>query len=414
MITAAKTARRKRGVKSETHHAVPHLDCGADAAIYYGFIPSESPEIKKGDLEVSKSMLEGDFVEDECGGEGARLPLHVEEKVSILRTFSERGMLSGAQPAMLHFKGHFKGSLAKKGGYPRFCDLEVLGVSKSIAEAALIRTAITILREEGHENLGIEVNSIGDKDAVFKFTRELGNYYRKNIEDLPAHCRQTFKKDPLELLACNNPKCNELKDAAPKSISFLSESSREHLRELLEHIETFDVPYEINHHLVGNKRYSAETIYRIVSLDPEAKEKKKILALGVRYDGLSKRIGLKKEIPGAGISLLIKKSGDEKKGPHLLRKPSIFFIQLGFEARLLSFRVIEALRRAKIRVLHCLGREKLVAQLGVAEKHPITHTILIGKKEAMENSVIVRDMSTRSQETVLIEELAEYLRKLKI
>ena len=37
----------------------------------------------------------------------------------------------------------------------------------------------------------------------------------------------------------------------------------------------------------------------------------------------------------------------------------------------------------------------------------------MGQKEAMEKSVLVRDTNTRSQETVSIENLAKYLKKIK-
>jgi len=37
--------------------------------------------------------------------------------------------------------------------------------------------------------------------------------------------------------------------------------------------------------------------------------------------------------------------------------------------------------------------------------------IIMGQKEANENAVIVRNMETRSQQTVSISELAEYLKK---
>ncbi|TAK58047.1 histidine--tRNA ligase, partial [Patescibacteria group bacterium] len=47
-----------------------------------------------------------------------------------------------------------------------------------------------------------------------------------------------------------------------------------------------------------------------------------------------------------------------------------------------------------------------------AERLETPYMILIGKKEAMEESAIVRDMSTRSQETVPLSELAQYVKKL--
>ena len=43
----------------------------------------------------------------------------------------------------------------------------------------------------------------------------------------------------------------------------------------------------------------------------------------------------------------------------------------------------------------------------------VRYAIIFGQKEAIENSVIVRDMSNRSQETVKLDKLLEYLKELK-
>mgnify|MGYP003466626813 FL=1 len=52
-------------------------------------------------------------------------------------------------------------------------------------------------------------------------------------------------------------------------------------------------------------------------------------------------------------------------------------------------------------------------QLAVAEKLEMKYAIIFGQKEAMENSVIFRDMSNRSQETVKLSKLLDYIKELK-
>jgi histidyl-tRNA synthetase len=41
------------------------------------------------------------------------------------------------------------------------------------------------------------------------------------------------------------------------------------------------------------------------------------------------------------------------------------------------------------------------------------YAIIFGQKEALENSVIFRDMSNRSQETIKIPKLLEYIKNIK-
>lgn len=410
--TAEKASPKNKTKAEPTHIQHDHLDKIGEIALYYGFNPHPTIEIKKVDIDTAKEFLERDYIEE--NEKGDRLPLHVEEKVALLRVYNEENMASLPQPVMLYFKSAFKNPLIKKASdFPRYCDLEIVGNSKSIAEATLIQTARAILAEEGYTNICVDINSIGDKDSIARFTRDLTNYYRKHINDLHAECRQLLKKDPFDLLGCRNDRCKQLNENAPQSMGFLSESSRAHFQEVLEYLEALDIPYRINNNLIGNRKYCSETIFEIVNLDHEEKPKEqRTLAIGVRYDGLSKKMEFKREVPGVGLSILVKGNKDElRKEVKKTKIPQVYFIQLGFEAKLASLKVIEILRKAKIPVYQALPKDKLGAQVSMAEKNQTPYTIIIGKKEAMEGTAIVRETVTRSQESVRIEDLATYLKK---
>ncbi|MCR4334693.1 MAG: His/Gly/Thr/Pro-type tRNA ligase C-terminal domain-containing protein [Patescibacteria group bacterium] len=386
-----------------------NLNESAEIAVYYGFSPIETPEIKKVDINNCKNLFYDDVVEDEGEETETVLPLHVEEKSSILRIYVEKKMDSLPQPVYLYIKGNFKNSLKKKNSsYSRYCDLEIVGDSKSISEAILIQTSIVILANEGYKDVCVEINSIGDKDSQARFLKELNQYYRKNANQIQPCCKEALKSDVFELLHCKNEKCHLLKMSAPKTIAYLGEASREHFKEVLEYLEALDIPYRINNNLIGNRKYCSDTIFEIIDMDSTSKVKK-TLAVGVRYDGLSKRLGFKKEVGGVGISLLIKRKAKEIK--RKIKTPTLYFIQLGFEAKCKSLQIIEMLRQAKIAVYHSLGKDKMTAQMNVLEKLKVTHTLLMGKKEAIEKTIIVKDMTKRSQETVPINKLVAYLKK---
>lgn len=392
-----------------------NLDKIGQIPFFYGFIPHKSPEIKKCDLDFAKNLLEGDYIDNQ-DQDKHNLPLHVEEKIALLRNYNEENMQNLSQPVMLYFKEPFKGSIRKgSNSYNRYCDLEILGNSRSIAEATLIQVAKVILEEEGYKNICIEINSIGDKESLNKFSRDLTNYYKKHINDLHSECRQLFKKDPFELLSCQNEKCLKINSEAPKSIEFLSEQSRTHFQEVLEYLEALNIPYKINNNLISNRKYCTETIFTIINMDTSNQKSKnqKILAIGVRYDGLSKKIGIKKEIQGVGISILIENNKPEyRKEIKKIKKPIASFVQLGFESKLLSLGVIEVLRKMKIQLYLSLSKDRLGAQVTSLERLHTPYSIIMGKKEALEKSVIVRNTETYAQETVSLCELPEYMKKI--
>ncbi len=382
-----------------------NLDKIGEIPVYYGFMPKESPIINKDDIKQAKSLEE----------EPMELPFHTEEKVAILRMYQEENLFSLSQPVLLYFKEPFSGSIKKDSGFNRYCDMEIIGSSRGMAEATLIQTTKVILGEEGYNNICVEINSIGDKDSMGRFIRELNNYYKKHIETMHSECRQLLKKDALLLLNCQNEKCKRLNENAPHIMNFLGEHSREHLEGVLEYLEALNIPYKINHNLIGNRKYCTETVFAIVNTDHDKKSKdNRILAVGMRYDGLSRKLGMKKEIQSVGISLLIKGGRAElRKELKKVKKPFASFVQLGFESKLLSLSVVESLRKVKIPLCLSLAKDKLGAQVSVLEKNHIPYSIIMGKKEAIEKSVMVRNQNTHAQDTILLEDLPRYMKRLE-
>ncbi len=374
----------------------------AEPAIYYGFNPIEAPIISKEDVQKASSLK--DSYTRNCPG----MPWFfsqdfIEERIAILREYSEKEMSGMSQPVMLVNESDIIKERSKT-----TINLEIIGSGKSIAEALLIKTAISILEENGYKDFILEINSIGDKESMNKFSKELTAYYRKNINSLSSHCRQNFKKDSFYVLHCDEcDKEGKIKEGAPTSISALSDESRIHFKDVLEFIETMGIPYKINNCLVPDKRYCSGTIFEIK--DSNTKE---VLAVGFRYDGLAQKIGHKRDVPGVGIKIFLNKKKIIKKISKL-EKPKVFYIQLGDEAKNKSLGVIEMLRKEQIYLYHMLGRDKLGSQFAFVEKMKIPYVIIMGKKEFLEDSVMVRENSTRTQESVKITELARYIRRLK-
>jgi histidyl-tRNA synthetase len=72
--------------------------------------------------------------------------------------------------------------------------------------------------------------------------------------------------------------------------------------------------------------------------------------------------------------------------------------------------LIDALRQNGITVRHDLTSDSLSAQLRDAEARGVRYTVIVGQKEFVEQTVILRDMSARNQEPVPLDQL---IRKLK-
>ncbi|HEY4714959.1 MAG TPA: histidine--tRNA ligase [Candidatus Paceibacterota bacterium] len=395
-----------------------------EVAIYYGFKPIETPILEHEEVFTSGVGAGTDIVDKEMyslktkGGD--KLALRPEATAAVMRAYIEHGMQSLPQPVMLYYYGPFfrhdnpqRGRLREL----RQFGLEIIGTDKSIADAMIIRILTITLEEAGAKNLILDINSIGDKECRPQYIRELISYYKKHINAVCNNCRQRMKENPMRLLDCKDPKCAPVKENAPESVSYLCAPCKTHFKEVLEYLEEMNIPYRINKNLVRGLGYYSRTVFEVAESANSSDEAPLSVAGGGRYDYLAKTLGSKRDVPAIGAAIgvdrVVMSSSFTKLTPRIIKKPKIYFIQLGAEAKLKSLNVIEILRKDKVPIHQSLSKDSLGSQLAIAERLNIPYTLIFGQKEALEDSVIVRNMSNRSQETVKLEKLLEYLKALK-
>ncbi|OGI93912.1 histidine--tRNA ligase [Candidatus Nomurabacteria bacterium RIFCSPLOWO2_01_FULL_40_18] len=414
-----------RDLMNEEYYAFQgFFEKAQEVAVYYGFKPIETPILEHEEI-FTVGIGEGtDIVDKEMYNlktkSGDHLALRPEHTAPLVRAYLEHGMQTMPQPVMLYQYGPvFRHDKPQRGRYRQFWqfDLDSLGNDKSIMDALIIKAGMSILEEAGASNLSIDINSIGDKECRSGYIKELTSYYRKHINHLPPIDRERLKTNLLRILDSKEEKTKEINLNAPDSVSFLCPACKKHFKEVLEYLEEMNIPYNINKNLVRGLSYYTRTVFEILEQGDGEDGTLLALAGGGRYDYLAKQIGGKKDVPAVGISIgvdrIVASPWYKKLSPRILKKPKIYFIQLGAEAKLKSLNIIEILRKAHIPITQSLSKDSLGSQLAIAEKLTIPYALIFGVKEAIDNSVIVRDMSNRSQDTVKLSKLLEYLKELK-
>lgn len=357
-------------------------------ARYFGFRPIIPPSLDKKDFENTKDL------------DPASNPA---EKAAILRIFLEEKTLS--QPAMIFCGRPFPGSKEKKKTSRLEGVLMSFGSTKSVCECLSLQTGMTMLNEIGFKNLTVQINSVGDKESVDELHRKLSAFIRKNYNNFPADLRQALKKDPFVILKEQKEEWQNFRAECPKPIDFLSETSRVRFKEVLEFLEIMEIPYEINCGSVGDAIIGSETVFSIFGEDRE-------LASGFCFNKLAKRIGYKKDLPGCVLNISSPLKKKVRKTKNRPVKNHFYLVQFSPEAKLKSFLILRELYKAGANVLHLIARDKLSGQINVAENSEVPYIILIGQKEALENSVIIRDTATHAQELVPITSLAVRAKEL--
>lgn len=420
----AQSVRGMRDIFNEAYYQYQgFFEKAQEVAMYYGFKPIETPVMEQESLWVSGVGEGTDIVDKEMytlktkGGD--KLAIRPEYTASIMRAYFEHGMQSLPQPVMLYSYGPvYRHDNPQNGRYREFrqFNLEVLGTEKSIADALIIKTAVSILQEAGAKDIVVDINSIGDKESRPAYVKELTNYYKKHLSDLPPVDRERLKTNPLRILDSKDPKTIKINENAPDSIASLSANGKKHFKQVLEYLDEMNISYRINKNLVRGLSYYSHTVFEILEVG-DGTEAPLALGGGGRYDYLAKTLGAKKDLPAMGMAFgvdrIVEASWFKKLEPRIMKKPKIYFIQLGLEAKLKSLNVVEQLRIAHIPIMQSISKDTLGIQLAIAEKSGAPYALIFGHKEAIDNTVIVRDMHNRKQETIKLENLAEYLKKLK-
>ncbi len=367
------------------------LKHAADVASFYGFRPLREVERRIPNFERrAHSFAHAANACVQC------IALHPEDPV----------LTYWASPSPLHAPAQFAPRETGEFG------LNIVGVSESIAEIVLLKTVATVISEWGTPIARVRINALGDKDSKARFEREVGTYVRKHAVHLDPECRDRVAKEPMAPYNCKSELCRSVVESGPRAMNFLSEKSRLHFKEVLEHLEKLALPYEFDDLLMGDEREPR----LLFSFDFEGEDATLLGSMGGRFDDHFRKFSPRKDLGGVSASIFFRKKGisaDNFKMATTGPAPSVYFIQLGLRAKLEGLGVIDVLRRAQIPILQSFDSAKLTPQLSAARAAGVSHLLIMGQREALDGTVLVRAMNNSHQTIVGLSDLPKYLKTLR-
>ena len=344
-----------------------------------------------------------------------RVALRPEWFSSLIKIKKKKGMDNSPQLVKFWFSGPYfrKEETIQKNKV----GLEIIGAPLWVADVQVIQILFNTLKENGLKNLLVRVNSVGDSQCQPGYKKALSAFLRKYKNKLCLDCQQKIKTEPLRILACQNENCRKIiRSEAPQTVDYLCRDCHNHLKNVLEGLEGLDIPYILDPYLVGEFNYYSRTVFEIIQDNASENEKGKILAYGGRHDNLAKNLA-GEEIPSVGGIININEvagiiRGKKKKG-QVAQQPRIFLAQIGLSSKVKALKLLEKFRKEKIKVAELMAKDSLSLQFKKAERLKIKNILIIGEKEAIEDSIIIRDTKTGKQKTVPLKNIIKEIKKLK-
>ncbi len=399
----------------------------------YGFSRIDTPILEENSLFVRSVGKDTDVVEKEMytfeDRSGDLIAMRPEGTAGVVRAYLEHGMLSWPQPVKLFYFGpFFRHDRPQAGRYRQFHQFgfEVLGDSHPVIDSQLMMMAYRLYSDMGVP-VTLQVNSIGCPGCRSNYLKALIEYYRSRRNVLCEDCKRRLTKNPLRLLDCKENDCQLLLQDAPQTVDFLCENCNSHFVKVLENLDGLDIPYILNARLVRGLDYYSNTAFELWpqfsgdSQDsgwaPEESGqagRQNALGGGGRYDYLAKQLG-GQHTPAIGFAcgferLIVElKERDIKVEEKVL--PDVFVAQLGDSARKKALKLFEDLRREGIRVAESFSKDGLKTQMELANKKGVKYALIIGQKELMDDTILIRDMENGIQETVDSQKIIPEIKK---
>lgn len=386
-------------------------------ALAYSFERIETPVVEKTALFNRAIGTATDIVEKEMFSfvdqSEEHLSLRPEYTASIARAYLEHGMISWPQPVKLYALGplfrHERPQAGRQRQFWQF-NFEILGESSAIADSQLI-VMIAALFESLGLPVTIQINSIGDQVCRPAYKQLLIDYYRTKRSVLCEDCKRRLQRNPLRLLDCKEPACQEVAKNAPQMVDSLCELCRVHFMRVLEHLDEVGLEYQLNPYLVRGLDYYTRTVFEVWSQSDQGQV---ALGGGGRYDNLIQELG-GQATPATGFASGLERIVTELKVRQVpvptAPTPEIFLAALGDAARKKAFRLFEDLRRQGMRVAESFTKDGLKSQLEIANRLGVKFALVLGQKELADGTIIVRDMENGIQEIVDLKKVVGEVKK---
>lgn len=331
------------------------------------------------------------------------MTLRPEGTASVCRAYVENKLYGQPQPVKLYYVGPmFRYERPQSGRFRQFHQfgVEVLGADQPVVDAEVISLVWNLYQRLGLKGLEVHVNSVGCPACRATHRKQLQEFLSARKNELCPDCQERFERNPLRILDCKNPSCQEVTAGAPTTLDTLCEGCKTHFDKLLSLLGKAGVDYRVNPRLVRGLDYYTKTAFEVMVEEIGAQS---AICGGGRYDGLVEEVG-GPSTPGIGFAMGLERVLAALQVQHKLPegkyKPFAMMIALGDKAQSEGFSLLSALRAQGISVsMDLLGRG-LKSQLKAANREGAQLALILGEEELERNVLIIRDLMSGEQHEI--------------
>ena len=384
--------------------------------LYFGFKEIKPPILERTELFSRSIGLDTDIVSKEMYSfkdvKGRGLSLRPEATASVARAYIQHRLYEKDPVQKLFTTGPmFRHERPQKGRFRQFHQInaEIFGDPGPRSDADIIVMASVLFGAVGLPGLTLHLNSLGCPQCRPSFREELQNYLSRRTDDLCTDCQRRTNTNPLRVFDCKVESCNRVVSGAPSILEHICEDCQGHFRGLQDYLNASHISFVLNPKLVRGLDYYNRTTFE---LQTESLGAQNAVAGGGRYDGLVKRLG-GPDHPALGFAIGVERLVallDEGKEQALMT-PQLFVAALGKKAEERAFNWVNDLRKLGVWAEMEYASKGLKAQMKRADRLGAKKVFIVGEDELTSGKGILRDMETKGQQEISLENVVNKLMK---
>ena len=384
----------------------------------YGFSEIRTPIFEKTELFTRSAGDTSDIVFKEMytfkDKADRSMTLRPEGTAPVMRALVESATLhENPVQKLFYFGPYFRYDRPQAGRYRQFHQfgIEAIGLNDPDQDAEVIELLYRIFEKLGIQKLNLLLNSIGTPEARSKYCQALLDYFTPLKSKLSEDSQARLEANPLRILDSKSKDDIALVKNAPTITQFLDSESKNHLDQLKAILDRLKIPYQIEPRLMRGLDYYNKTVFEFTSGDLGAQN---TIGAGGRYDGLIGKLG-GADLPAFGFAaglerILLTMLGQEATMPQLVG-PDVLLIPLGEQARLEALPFASMLRQADISTDIYLKNKKVQKAFQYGEKIKARYALVLGDDELASQKVTIKDLSSRDQHQLAVDDLIAFIRQ---
>jgi histidyl-tRNA synthetase len=260
------------------------------------------------------------------------------------------------------------------------------------------------------DEIELRINSIGCPQCRSAYREVLRAFLAPKYDELCDTCKTRYEKNPMRILDCKSPVCQELVKGAPVMLDHLCADCSEAFSELQQDLSAAGIPFTIDPGIVRGLDYYTKTAFEFVTTAIGAQG---TVCGGGRYDHLIEELG-GPEVPGVGFGLGIERlllllDTHEDRIP-AQNPPDALIVFMGDPAKEKALALLSALRAAGRTAELDVCARNTKNQFKYADRIGARFAVILGENELVSGKAAVKDMNTGEQQDVDFAALADYIR----